>query len=88
MDWLAGNVYWTEIDLDEKKLNTSRVMVSKIDGRYKRSVISTGKSDCINKLRIFLYKLLGTKLARELTASEVNCAGHIICLLAMIIDSI
>lgn len=44
MDWVAGNLYWTEIDRSGQKSKNGRVMVSKIDGRYKRSIFVSSKS--------------------------------------------
>ena len=41
VDWLAENLYWTETDRSNTKPR-GRVMVAKLDGRYRRSLIDTG----------------------------------------------
>lgn len=41
MDWISGNLYWTEFDSSGTTL-FGRVMVSKADGRYRRSLITVG----------------------------------------------
>lgn len=40
VDWIAGNLYWTEVDRSLAKPK-GRVVVSTTDGRYKRSLVST-----------------------------------------------
>lgn len=47
MDWVAGNLYWTETDRSGTKPK-GRIVVSKQDGRYRRSVIDTGKLILLN----------------------------------------
>lgn len=39
VDWIANNLYWTELDRSGTK-QKGRVMVSKADGRYRRSLVS------------------------------------------------
>ena len=39
VDWIAHNLYWTEFDRSGTK-QKGRVMVSKNDGRYRRSLVS------------------------------------------------
>jgi low density lipoprotein-related protein 2 len=41
VDWLADNLYWTELDRTGPKPK-GRLLVAKSDGRYKRSLITTG----------------------------------------------
>lgn len=41
VDWIAKNLYWTETDRSGSKPR-GRVMVAKTDGRYRRSIVSTG----------------------------------------------
>lgn len=41
VDWLAGNLYWTEVDRTGSKPR-GRVMVAKTDGRYRRSIVNAG----------------------------------------------
>ena len=41
VDWVADNLYWTEIDRSNSKPR-SRIMVAKTDGRYRRAVVNTG----------------------------------------------
>ncbi|KAL0271000.1 UNVERIFIED_CONTAM: hypothetical protein PYX00_008246 [Menopon gallinae] len=40
VDWIANNVYWTEMDDMEGKRLRGKVAVAKSDGRYRRSLIS------------------------------------------------
>ncbi|XP_065212523.1 low-density lipoprotein receptor-related protein 2 isoform X2 [Planococcus citri] len=40
VDWIGGNLYWTEVDRGVSKPK-GRVVVSTLDGRYKRSLITT-----------------------------------------------
>ncbi|XP_056632979.1 low-density lipoprotein receptor-related protein 2 isoform X2 [Diorhabda sublineata] len=40
VDWIANNLYWTEMDRSAKP--KGRVMVAKTDGRYRRSLVSVG----------------------------------------------
>lgn len=42
VDWVSQNLYWTETDRSGPKPK-GRVMVSKQDGRYRRSLIDIGK---------------------------------------------
>lgn len=35
VDWIADNLYWTDADRD-------RIEVARLDGRYRRVLISTG----------------------------------------------
>lgn len=64
MDWVAGNLYWTEIDRSGQKSKNGRVMVSKIDGRYKRSIFVSSKSVSIiqffNIISLYSYFSLAT----------------------------
>ncbi|XP_066998103.2 low-density lipoprotein receptor-related protein 2 [Anabrus simplex] len=41
VDWISKNLYWTEIDRSGNKPR-GKVMVAKNDGRYRRSLVSTG----------------------------------------------
>lgn len=41
VDWLASNLYWTEMDRTGSKPR-GRVMVAKTDGRYRRSIVNAG----------------------------------------------
>lgn len=41
VDWISGNLYWTEID-SSGATQFGRVMVSKADGRYRRSLVTVG----------------------------------------------
>lgn len=41
VDWLADNLYWTEIDRASTKPR-GKVMVAKTDGRYRRALINAG----------------------------------------------
>ena len=40
MDWIGGNLYWAELYLSSSKPR-GRIVVSKLDGRYRHSVISS-----------------------------------------------
>ncbi|KAG5887844.1 hypothetical protein JTB14_005610 [Gonioctena quinquepunctata] len=40
VDWVANNLYWSEIDRGSKP--KGRIMVAKTDGRYRRSLASVG----------------------------------------------
>lgn len=42
VDWVAENLYWTETDRSGTKPK-GKVMVSKQDGRYRRSIVDGGK---------------------------------------------
>ncbi|XKL63596.1 hypothetical protein PGB90_005960 [Kerria lacca] len=42
VDWVAGNLYWTEVDRSGQRQKSGRIMVSTQDGRYRRSLITTG----------------------------------------------
>ncbi|XP_055683188.1 low-density lipoprotein receptor-related protein 2 [Lutzomyia longipalpis] len=41
VDWLADNLYWTEVDRTNTKPR-GKVMVAKTDGRYRRALINAG----------------------------------------------
>lgn len=41
IDWVGDNLYWAEIVLSTEKPK-GRIMVAKLDGRYKRSVVNNG----------------------------------------------
>lgn len=41
VDWVANNIYWTEVDANGQKIK-GKVVVAKSDGRYRRSLISSG----------------------------------------------
>ncbi|XP_043497943.1 low-density lipoprotein receptor-related protein 2 isoform X2 [Polistes fuscatus] len=40
VDWISGNLYWSEVD-DTGVRPLGRIMVSKSDGRYRRSLVTT-----------------------------------------------
>jgi len=42
IDWMGDNLYWAEVDLSKEDKPAGGIMVSKQDGRYKRSIISSG----------------------------------------------
>ncbi|XP_048506028.1 low-density lipoprotein receptor-related protein 2 isoform X2 [Athalia rosae] len=41
VDWISDNIYWTEIDTSGTRPH-GRIMVSKSDGRYRRSLVTLG----------------------------------------------
>ena len=44
-DWLTGNIYWTETKAGSRATNghtSGLIMMAKGDGRYKRSVVTSG----------------------------------------------
>lgn len=42
VDWIGGNIYWTEVEQKNSNKPKGRVMVSTGDGRYRRSIIGAG----------------------------------------------
>lgn len=42
IDWMGDNLYWAAVDVSREEKSVGRIMVAKQDGRYKRSIISTG----------------------------------------------
>lgn len=42
IDWIARNLYWLDIEQNSLPRSKGRIFASKLDGRYRRSVISTG----------------------------------------------
>lgn len=46
LDWVSHNLYWTETDPSGTKPK-GRVMVAKQDGRYRRSLIDTGRLSAV-----------------------------------------
>ena len=42
MDWVSGNLYWTEVEESDGVYRNGRLLVSKSDGRYKRSLVTQG----------------------------------------------
>ena len=41
VDWIGGNLYWTEFEGDEDVVNRSALYVSRLDGSYKKKLLST-----------------------------------------------
>ncbi|CAG0879500.1 unnamed protein product [Darwinula stevensoni] len=41
VDWVAGNLYWTETDRSSTR-SRGRIVVAKLDGRYRHSLITSG----------------------------------------------
>ncbi|XP_024940882.1 low-density lipoprotein receptor-related protein 2 isoform X2 [Cephus cinctus] len=41
VDWISGNLYWSEVDISIAG-SRGRIMVSKSDGRYRRSLVTLG----------------------------------------------
>lgn len=42
IDWMGDNLYWADIDVSTEDKLAGRIMVAKQDGRYKRSIVSSG----------------------------------------------
>jgi len=41
VDWIGGNLYWTEFEGNEYVVNRSAIYVSRLDGSYKKKLFST-----------------------------------------------
>ena len=41
-DWLSSNIYWSEVRTSRGNAGRGYIMMSKSDGRYRRSIVNTG----------------------------------------------
>lgn len=75
IDWMGDNLYWADIDLSKEDKPVGRIMVSKQDGRYRRSIIKSGKEIFFNTTDNCFIKNKNNLFFSRIKHAFVNCIG-------------